>query len=99
VSAAQHKEEAIRDVFTGGIICNEIRQRLLEENNLSLDNTISKAQSLEAAHRNAKLFSAGCPQGGFIHQTTAVPSSLENDDYKSAEDSRESDSAATLGEM
>jgi len=86
VSASQRKEEAIRDAFTGGIVCSEIRQRPLEENNLSLDNTISKARSLEAAHRNAELFSAGSPQGSFVHQTAAVPSSLENDSYKSDED-------------
>ena len=93
-SASQHKEEVIRDAFIGGIVSNEIRQRLLEENNLSLDNMISKVRSLEAAHRNAELFRAGSPQGSFVHQTAA--SSLENDNCKSDEGWHDIDSAATL---
>ena len=70
--ASQHKEEAIRDAFIGGVASYEIRQRLLEENNLSLDNAISEARCLEAAHKNAELFSAGSPYGSFVHQTAAA---------------------------
>jgi len=85
VSASRHKEEVIRDAFISGIVSNEIKRRLLEENNLSLDNTISKVRSLEAGHRNAELFSACSPQCAFVQQTAAVASSLENDNCKSDE--------------
>jgi len=54
VPASQHKEEAIRDAFIAGIASNEIKKRLLEENNLSLNNAISEARCLEAAHKNAE---------------------------------------------
>ena len=36
------KEEAIRDAFISGILSNKIRQRLLKEHDLSLENIINK---------------------------------------------------------
>ena len=56
VSAQLHKEEAIRDAFIAGIISNEIRQRLLEDSNLTLQVAFEKARSLETAQRNAKSY-------------------------------------------
>jgi len=56
VSATQHKEEAIRDAFTSGLQSKEIWQRLLEEKDITLQDTVDKALSLEAAQKNAEKF-------------------------------------------
>jgi len=48
VSAAQHKE-AIRDAFISGLQSEEIRQRLLEEKDTTLQDTVDKALSLEGS--------------------------------------------------
>ena len=52
VSAKFRKEEAIRDAFISGILSNEIRQQILEDHNLSLQNAFHKARSLEMAQEN-----------------------------------------------
>ena len=49
IFAQLHEEEAIRDAFIGGIISNEIGQRLLEDSNLTLQVVFKKAYSLETA--------------------------------------------------
>ena len=56
VTALIHKEEAIRDAFIGGLVSNEIRQRLLENNNLTLQAAFDKARSLETAQKNAEMY-------------------------------------------
>ena len=43
VSATVHKEEAIRDAFISGLMSNEIRQRLLENQDLTLSAAYEKA--------------------------------------------------------
>jgi len=58
VSAAQHKEEAIRDAFISGLQSKEIRQRLLEEKDITLQDTVDKALSLEAAQKNVEKFNS-----------------------------------------
>jgi len=57
VSAAQHKE-AIRDAFISGLQSKEIRQRLLEEKDITVQDTVDKALSLEAAQKNAEKFNS-----------------------------------------
>ena len=56
VTALIHKEEAIRYAFIGGLVSNEIRQRLLENNNLTLQAAFDKARSLETAQKNAEMY-------------------------------------------
>ena len=56
VTSLVHKEEAVRDAFIAGISSNEIRQRLLEDHNLSLQNAFDKARSLEIAQKNAQAY-------------------------------------------
>ena len=68
VSAVVHKEEAIRDAFISGMISNEIRQRLLENQDLTLAWTVEKARTLELAQRNARLFNLE-----YLQQTLANP--------------------------
>ena len=62
VSAKLHKKEAIRDAFISGILSNKIRQRLLEDHNLSLQNAFDKARSLEIAQKNAETYCVGPSQ-------------------------------------
>ena len=62
VSTKPHKEEAIRDAFISGILSNEIRQRLLEDHDLSLQNAFDKARSLEIAQKNAEAYCVGPSQ-------------------------------------
>jgi len=57
VSAAQLKEEAIRDAFISGLQSKEIRQRL-EGKDITLQDTVDKALSLEAAQKNAEKFNS-----------------------------------------
>ena len=59
VSAIVHKEEAIRDAFICGMISNEIRQRLLENEDLTLTAAYDTARSLELAQKNAESYNAG----------------------------------------
>ena len=66
VSAQLHKEEAIRDAFIGGIISNEIRQRLLEDSNLTLQVAFEKAHSLETAQRKAESYQFVSPSAEHI---------------------------------
>ncbi|XP_063216425.1 uncharacterized protein LOC134527570 [Bacillus rossius redtenbacheri] len=50
VKAAAYRDEYIRDAFIKGLSSNSIRQRLLENATLSLDEAFAKARSLESAH-------------------------------------------------
>ena len=59
VSAKLHKEETIRGAFISGILSNEIRQRLLENHNLRLQNAFNKARSLAIAQKNPEAFCVG----------------------------------------
>ena len=56
VTAEVYKEEAIRDAFINGLESNLIRQRLLENRTLDLQNAYSQARSLDLAQKNAVAF-------------------------------------------
>ena len=46
----------------GETISSNIRQRLLEDNNLTLQAAFDKARSLETAQKNAEMYHASIPQ-------------------------------------
>ena len=52
VTAAQHRDEYIRDSFITGIRCNQIRQRLLKNLELNLDTMFAQACSLDTAQKS-----------------------------------------------
>ena len=52
VTAAQYREEQIRDAFISGISSNYIRQRLLENPVLDLQTAFDKARALDIAQNN-----------------------------------------------
>ena len=56
VNAETHKEEAVRDAFIAGITSSVIRQRLLENEELSLSKAIQIADSLEKAQMFANSY-------------------------------------------
>ena len=77
VSADVYKEESIRDAMITGICSDTIRQRLLEQETLTLEEAILKARSLEAAHKNAEAYiQPSLPLN--------VVNALENDDTLAA---------------
>ena len=63
-TAAECKEAAIRDAFMAGLRSSHIRQRLLEDNQLQLNNVFDKARSLHEARKNAECYSAGSSAEG-----------------------------------
>ena len=57
VSAELNRTEYIRDAFINGLSSNVIRQRLLENNNLTLDQAYQKARTLELAQKHSSTYS------------------------------------------
>ena len=53
VSAQELQSELTRDAFITGITSSFIKQRLLEEDSLTLDDAISKAEILERAQNQS----------------------------------------------
>ena len=53
-TASQCKESAVRDAFIAGINSSYIRQRLLEDNELQLNEVFDKARSLHEAQKNGQ---------------------------------------------
>ena len=81
VSAVVHKEEAIGDTFISGMISNEIRQRLFENQDLTLGLIFKKTQILELAQRNAQLFNSEYLQQTLANcsEASTAPDSIDND--------------------
>ena len=57
VSGDQYKKEMIRDVFINGLVSHGIRQRLLENRELGLENAVEKARAMELAQKNSEFYS------------------------------------------
>ena len=55
-TAAQIRETAIRDAFISGMQSGFIRQRILEDNVLALNDVFDKARRLNEARKNASLY-------------------------------------------
>ena len=56
VSAEQNRKEYIREAFINGQRSSDIQQRLLENNNISLDEAYSKARTLELAQKQSATY-------------------------------------------
>ncbi|XP_077969875.1 uncharacterized protein LOC144424417 [Styela clava] len=67
VSAEQHREKALRDAFITGLCSANIRQRLLEYDELSLEKAIQIADSLERAEKFSHSYQQSLP-----HQATVT---------------------------
>ena len=58
VSAEQNRKDYVRDSFINGLISSNIRQRLLENNTLTLADAYSKARTLEQAQKHSSSYSS-----------------------------------------
>nr|XP_039256281.1 uncharacterized protein K02A2.6-like [Styela clava] len=76
VSAKEYQNEYIRDSFIRGLNSSWIRQRLLENKKLTLDEMVDQAKSLETAVRNSQSYA--------INENTsvgAVPSTIQSNNF------------------
>ena len=56
VTTVEYKEELIRDSFINGLTSPLIRQRLLENHSLTLQEAFDKASAMDHAQRNSELY-------------------------------------------
>ena len=61
VTAAQYRDESIRDAFITGLLSNSIRQRLLENKTLYLKTMFDQARSLESAMKSSESYTGSQP--------------------------------------
>lgn len=59
VTATTHEDEAIRGAFISGILSLRIRERLLQERSLTLDQALDQALTLETAERDSRVMTSG----------------------------------------
>ena len=62
VSSETYRSEMIRDSFINGLTSNYIRQRLLENSELSLDRAYEIARTLHTAQKNSELYIQQSPR-------------------------------------
>ena len=86
VSAQVHKEEAIRDAFIAGVISSDIRKRLLENDNLTLQAALDKARSLETAQKNAEMYRVGIPHQSHPNNLPQVAKLQSSVDYEESKE-------------
>ena len=56
VTASDHRDQFIRDVFISGLLNNQIRQRLLENKELDLQTAFDQARSIDTALKSAEYY-------------------------------------------
>lgn len=56
VTAEVYKSECVRDAFISGLQSNNIRQRLLENKTLTLEDAFEQARALDIAHKNSQYY-------------------------------------------
>lgn len=56
VTAAQYRDDLVRDSFITGILSSEIRQRLLEHKKLSMKDAYEQAVTIDDARRDSRMF-------------------------------------------
>ena len=61
VTAEKHCEESIRDAFISGLTSNIIRQRLLENETLTLSAAYDQARSLDSAQKQSEQYQSNVP--------------------------------------
>ena len=61
VTAETYRDDMTRDAFINGLSSSEIRRRLLEDNELSLQAAVNKADMLDRAERQSNYYSENYP--------------------------------------
>ena len=72
VTPDQYKEEYIRDAFINGLRSNIIRQRLLENQNLTLDAAFDQARALDSAQKSSESYKDIPPCNANISSTNEI---------------------------
>ena len=82
VTAAQYKDDMIRDAFINGIMSTGIRQRLLEHKALTMNEAYTQAVTLDDAKRDNLLFSnrhAAEPENNSVNSIVNTEPGLKED--------------------
>ena len=74
VTAELHRQGYVRDAFISGIQSKVIRQKLLENTTLTMEETFNQARTLQTAHKNAESYYSG-------NQFTACASTGSGESY------------------
>ena len=96
MTAAVYQDELVRDSFINGLSSPIIRQRLLEEDTLTLSSAFDKASALELAQQNAEAYTSSDIPGA----VAAVPTQSSErvlTQHSEADSPPESTSAAAPG--
>ena len=80
VTAEQHRQGYVRDSFVSGIRSKEIRQKLLEDTSLSMEQVFDRARTLRTAHTNAESFSSSSFSP--VASTTVNPLNNTNNQFE-----------------
>lgn len=70
VTAQEHEEEAIRSALISGLLSRKIKERLLENKNLTLAETLDQAIALETAEKDAQTISNDLQQLNAVSDQT-----------------------------
>ena len=73
VSSEEYRKEMIRDAFINGISSHTIRQRLLENNELTLERAFEQARTLDSAQKSSEVYTVNGHNGGTLASTSTVP--------------------------
>ena len=96
VNAQRYREESIRDAFVAGVRSATIRQRLLESENMQLQNVFNKTRSFELAKRNADLIDTKFPRS--FPGTSAATSTPEDEQCFSSRNANTNYETAVIDE-
>ena len=82
VTSEQYRQEMVRDALINGLSSHGIRQRLLENRDLNLENAVEKARSMELAQKNSEFYSLNQEYRSNLTATVAdklsTPSTTDN---------------------
>ena len=80
-----YRQELIRDAFINGLQTPSIRQRLLENTTLTLDNAFTQARSLELAQKSSEQYQSSVNFSSSLSATQFQADSVENLDQTSGD--------------
>ena len=86
VTAEQYRWELVRDAFINGLPSADVRQRLLERDDLSLEVALEQAYSLERAQQQSSSYSINVAASNVFLQRQTSADSLARADVGSAYD-------------
>ncbi|XP_045127721.1 uncharacterized protein LOC123514139 [Portunus trituberculatus] len=95
VTSDTYTQESIRDAFITGLQSPMIRQRLLEKDSLTLDESVQLARSLDSAQRNAETYVTPTSLGNLSSASSISAPPKRSDMDPQAERAEETSAAAS----